>query len=223
MSDVGVSDGAEDGKASEPVIKVNDKRRFSIYETAGKDAGQAAANEPTPAAEEAQPSAPQANAPSAEVERLTLELEAARKRVDELARAIIAGDKDREAFKQRLTREREQMLDVERGAVAQALLEAIDELDLCLSGAEQSPLAQGVRMVRDNLVRKAEATGIERVELAGLPYDPNLAEASDMTITTTEAEDGQVVAMLRACYRLKGRVIRPGRVRVAKYVKPAIG
>ncbi len=30
-----------------------------------------------------------------------------------------------------------------------------------------------------------------------------------------------MTAVLRACYRLKGRVVRPGRVKVARYVKPA--
>jgi molecular chaperone GrpE len=158
---------------------------------------------------------------AAEIERLTRDLEASRKRVDELARAILAGDRDREAYKQRLAREREQMLDVERGNVAQTLLEAIDELDLCLGSADESPLAKGVRLIRDNLLRKAESTGIERVELNGQPYDPNLAEASDMELTPHQAEDGRVVATIRGCYQLRGRVIRPGRVRIARFVQPA--
>ena len=60
---------------------------------------------------------PQA-AVDAERQRLEAELEAARRRVDELARAYQEVNKDREEFKQRLTRERERMIDVERGNVA---------------------------------------------------------------------------------------------------------
>lgn len=63
--------------------------------------------------------------------------------------------------------------------------------------------------------------GIERVELAGQPFDPNLAEASDMELTTTPEEDGRVVLVLKAAYQLNGRVIRAGVVKVAKYVQPA--
>jgi molecular chaperone GrpE len=156
-----------------------------------------------------------------ELTRLNHDLETARRRVNELAQAIQAGERDREAFKVRVQREREQLLDVEKGNVALTLLEAIDELDLCLSSADDSPLARGVRLIRDGLVKKAEATGIERVELVGRPYDPNLAEATDMEVTGTEADDGKVLAQVRSCYQLKGRVIRPGRVKVAKYVTPA--
>src|SRR5688572_22612856 len=99
----------------------------------------------------------------AEIARLTEDLERSRRRVDELARAYQAQEREREEFKQRLTRERERMLDVERGNVARLVIEAVDELDRCLlmSGSDTSPLAQGVRMIRDNLLGKLQASGIE--------------------------------------------------------------
>ena len=42
-----------------------------------------------------------------------------------------------------------------------------------------------------------------------------------MEITTSPDDDQKVVAEVRAGYRLKERVIRPARVKVAKYVAPA--
>ncbi|MDQ3265131.1 MAG: nucleotide exchange factor GrpE [Myxococcota bacterium] len=158
-----------------------------------------------------------------EVERLQQELGTAHRRVDELARAYQALNADREEFKQRLNRERERMIDVEKGKVAQTLLEAIDELDRSLSASPQdaSPLAKGVRLIRDNLLSKALASGIERLSLVGQTFDPNLAEAVDMEITPDRDRDQEVVSEITAGYRLKGRVIRAARVKVAKYVKPA--
>jgi len=155
--------------------------------------------------------------------KVVAELEAARRRVDELARAYQALNKDREEFKQRLTRERERMVDVERGNVAVSLLEAIDELDRCLgaSSDDSSALATGVRLIRDSLLAKVQATGIERIQVVGQFYDPNTAEAFDMELTTQADEDQRVVAEVRAGYRLKDRIIRPARVKVAKYVQPA--
>ena len=73
-----------------------------------------------------------------EIKRLTAELEATRKRVNDLAYALQAGERDREEFKQRQARERERMLDVEKGNIAQLLLEAVDQLDLVLNAAEES-------------------------------------------------------------------------------------
>jgi molecular chaperone GrpE len=160
----------------------------------------------------------------AERQRLEAELDASRRRVDELARAYQALNKDREEFKQRLTRERERMMDVERGNVAVTLLEAIDELDRCLSMSGQeanSALGQGVKMIRDGLLSKVQAIGIERLQVVGQPFDPNTAEAFDMEITTQPEEDQRVVAEVRAGYRFKDRIIRPARVKVAKYVPPA--
>ncbi|MEW6431066.1 MAG: nucleotide exchange factor GrpE [Myxococcota bacterium] len=188
-------------------VKVNDRRRFHEDGTPRDDARDATGESKSTSEEE--------------VHRLQQELEAARKRIDELARAYQAGERDREEFKKRVAREREQLMDVERGKVALALLEAIDELDLALSTAVDSPLKQGVRLVRENLLKKAEATGIEAVPLEGQAFDPNLAEATDMEVTAVEADDGKVVAVTRAAYALKGRVIRPGQVKVARYVKPA--
>jgi molecular chaperone GrpE len=150
-----------------------------------------------------------------------LELEAARKRINELTRAWQALDRDRDDFKQRLTREREQLIDVERGTVALALLEAIDGLDLCLKSSDGSALAKGVALIRGDLLKRVDALGIERLELVGLPYDPNVAEAGDLEVTPDKRQDGLVTEELRAGYRLKNRIIRPARVRVARYVAPA--
>lgn len=154
-----------------------------------------------------------------ETERLTLELEAARRRINELAHAIQAGERDREQFKERQNRERERMLDIEKGTIAQTLLDAVDQLDLCLASVDDSPLAQGVKLIRGSVLKQAEGLGIERVELIGKPFDPNFAEANDLVMTDQESQDGRVAAVVKAAYTLKGRVIRAGVVRVAKYVK----
>lgn len=160
---------------------------------------------------------------SEEVMALKTELDAARRRVDELARGYQALVQDREEFKARLSRERERLMDVERGQVAQALLDAVDELDRSLSAAagDQSPLAQGVRLIRDGLLKKLQTSGIERLDLVGQTFDPTVAEAADMEVTPNEADDQKVVAVLAAGYRIKDKVIRPAKVKVARYVAPA--
>jgi molecular chaperone GrpE len=178
---------------------------------------------PQPEAEPQEAAGAAGGEAAAEVARLTEELERARRRVDELARAYQTQEREREEFKQRLTRERERMLDVERGNVARLVIEAVDELDRCLlvSGQDGSPLAQGVRMIRDNLLGKLQASGVERLQVVGRPYDPNTAEAADMEVTVNADEDQRVVAELLGGYRLKERIIRPAQVKVAKYVAPA--
>lgn len=212
----------------EPQVK--DKRRFNPDGTPrtedSAEAQEAGAGE-LPRAEEGDAS----NADRAifegeqqlQIEKLTSELASSRKRVDELARAYKELLADREEFKARLSRERERLLNVERGNVAEKLLEAIDELELVVQGSNdtESALYQGVKLIRDGLLTKAQQFGIERLNLVGKPYDPNAAEAADMAITHDEAEDQKVLAEIRAGYRLGDRIIRPARVKVAKYVQPA--
>jgi molecular chaperone GrpE len=207
-------------------VRVSDRRRFDAEGNPipqAEQAGQGAAGkEPVPAeaceSEEAlAPEVPE------EIKHLRDELEASRKRIDELARAYQSVSQDREDFKARLNRERERMIDVEKGNVALSLVEAIDELDLCLNAAanDQSSLAQGVRLIRGNLLAKLTSVGVERFDPVGKTFDPNLAEAADMEVTTDPSQDQLVTGEVRAGYRLKGRVIRPARVRVAKYIAPA--
>jgi len=207
-----------DMDGSNPRTEENTQEQSGTEPVAAQQGGDGSASEQAEARQESRP------AQDAERQRLESELDATRRRVDELARAYQAVNKDREEFKQRLTRERERMMDVERGNVAVTLLEAIDELDRCvsMSGQEaQSPLAQGVKMIRDGLLSKVQAMGIERIQVVGQPFDPNNAEASDMEITTQPDEDQRVVAEIQAGYRFKDRIIRPARVKVAKYVAPA--
>lgn len=202
-----MSDTVENHSDEQPAqpIKVNDKRRV-------REDGEpvvVTASESTAAAV------------SPEVQKLTADLDAARRRVDELARGLQHSESEREAFKLRLTRERDQLLDLEKAKVATVLLESIDDLELCLSSPDDSALYKGVKLIRDSLIKKAEEFGLERVELKGTAYDPNLAEASDMEVTTHEADDMKVLSVMKAAWRLKGRVLRPGRVKVSRYVKPA--
>jgi molecular chaperone GrpE (heat shock protein) len=94
-----------------PSIKVNDKRRFK------EDGVPVQTSHPPqqPPQDPVEPKAPERAEHPAETERLSLELDAARKRIDELARGLVHSEQDREAFKQRMTRERDQLLDLEKG------------------------------------------------------------------------------------------------------------
>jgi len=195
--------------------RVNDKRRYNPDGTPRAGVPETEPQQTETPSEVGSPDAPD------EVTQLRAELEAARRRVDELARGIQEVMRDRDDFKQRIQRERERMIEVEKGQVAQSLIEAIDELDLSLAADDGSPFAQGVRLIRDKLLQKLAASGIERLALLGRPYDPNAAEAVDIELVHSPAENDRVLAEQRPAYALRGRVIRPGRVKVGRYLEPA--
>ena len=156
-----------------------------------------------------------------EVARLRHELEAARARIDTLARAYQEMERDKEEFKRRLQRERERMLDVEKGKVALLLIEAIDELGLCLKNADESPLSVGVRMIRENLLKQLKENAVVVLELEDTTFDPNFAEAVDLQMVDNPEDNMKILEVLLPGYVYKEQVIRPARVRVARYIPPA--
>ena len=148
------------------------------------------------------------------------ELEAARARIDTLARAYQEVERDKEDFKRRLGRERERLLELEKGKMALLLIEAIDELELCLKNADASALSVGVRMIRDNLLKKLKENEVVALELEGTLFNPNFAEAVDLQGVDNPEDNMKILEVLRPGYAFKEQVIRPARVRVARYLVP---
>lgn len=64
----------------------------------------------------------------------------------------------------------------------------------------------------DSVFRK---NGVERIAAVGLPLDPNLHQAM-MEIPSADAEAGTIIQEMQAGYTLKGRLLRPALVGVAK-------
>ena len=212
-------------QGDEPTVRVKDRRRFDAEGNPRQDETPTPPAPPEVAQQPPPPPSAQAQASAeleAENQRLREELEATRKRMNDLAWAVKNGDREREEFKQRLQRERDQLMDLERAQAATALLEAVDELELCLKAAPaENPLSQGVRLIRDGIVSRLVQSGIERLDVVGRTFDPNEHEAADMEITGQAGDDQKITAEVRAGYRFKGRLVRPARVKVARFVPPA--
>jgi molecular chaperone GrpE len=76
---------------------------------------------------------------------------------------------------------------------------------------------EGVRLVERKLLRALEEAGLEPVEAAGTPFDPEVHEAL-MTVPAEEPEEDDMVAdVFQEGYRFKGVLLRPARVRVKKF------
>lgn len=219
-----MSDERRDASANgaEGQVKVVDRRRFR-QDGEPLDPGAGAPHaEGGPRTDDREAPAPAA------ADALEARLAEQASRIEELTRAYAALVEDNRAFRQRLERERTRVVEAERAGVAQALLEAADDLERALSAASApgepsdarlGQLIEGVRLSLGVLHQRIAALGAERIPTIGQPFDPHVAEAIDTVPVDDAAQDGRVVQEVRAGYRVGERVLRPARVRVGKLAR----
>jgi molecular chaperone GrpE len=199
-------------------VKVTDRRRFTAE-------GEAISGDEAASSPDAAPPRDPAPAPAAPDPRDARLAEQAA-RMDELARAYAALVEDNKRFRQRLEREQARVIEAERASVAQALLEAADDLERALDavagasgGGALASLAEGVRLSLGALQARIAALGAQRIPVQGQPFDPHFAEAVDTVAVADEAQDGMVVQEVRAGWRIGDKVLRPARVRVGRLAR----
>lgn len=194
------------GSGTEPEVKVRDRRRFTA--------------DGEPIAEASDTSGEQAPAPEARAQPDPRDATIAQqaRRIDELTRGLAALVEEGKAARTRLEREKARVLEAERAQVAQALLEAVDDLERALGAAGEAtgPLVEGVRLTLSALAKKVAELGAERIAVLGQRFDPRLAEAVDLVPVSDAAQEDVVVQEVRAGYRIGDRVLRPARVRVGR-------
>jgi molecular chaperone GrpE len=204
----------------QPSVKVVDKRRFSDTGEERRPEEMEDVESPMEtAAEVPAEAAPESSDPRDE------RLAAQAARIDELSRAYAALIEDNKAFRARMEREKTRVIDAERASVAQALLEAVDELDRGLAAAlghesaETTALTDGIRLTRDLLNKRITDLGAERMNLTHTRFDPRYAEAVDTIPIADAAQDEMVLQEIRAGYKLGDRILRPARVRVGRLAR----
>jgi molecular chaperone GrpE len=122
-------------------------------------------------------------------------------------------------YRKRILREQTRAVEFASEGLVLRLLEVIDEFELALVAAEHEQASDrfvhGVEMVYAKLVEILKNEGLERIDAQGKPFDPEIHEA---LLQAEGPEDGElyVADVLRRGYTLKGRVIRPAGVKVAR-------
>jgi molecular chaperone GrpE len=128
---------------------------------------------------------------------------------------------DFDNFKKRAAREKQEAVKFANEALLEKLIPVLDNFDMAVSAQQTSQvdsvqsLQTGINMIYQQLKRALVEVGLEEVEAAGKPFDPNLHEAVSQK-ETTDAPDGHVVQQLRKGYRFRERLLRPAGVIVAK-------
>jgi molecular chaperone GrpE len=144
-------------------------------------------------------------------------------KADENWERVLRITADFDNYKKRAAREREEAIKFANESLMKKLIPVIDNFDMALTAASQpganaQSLQTGVAMISQQLRSALVESGLEEVDAAGKPFDPNWHEAVSQQ-ETSETAEGNVLQQLRKGYKLRDRLIRPATVVVAK--KPA--
>ena len=180
----------------------------------GEAAAPEAEAEPTEPAEPAEAEAAEAPEPdpSAGLAAAKAEAEAY---LDDLRRLQAEFDN----YRKRTLREQTARAAAASQALVTRLLPVLDNFELAVSAAEQSRdfdrMLKGVEMVFGAIREVLQGEGLVKIEAEGKPFDPERHEAV-VAVEQEGVEPGTVVDVVRTGYELRGRVLRPAMVKVAR-------
>jgi len=155
----------------------------------------------------------------AQIEKLTSELEAARKEGEEYLTALQRERAEFQNFRRRTAEERMRDLGLAGEDLIRKVLVLADDFDRAIearpASISQDAWFEGIAAIDRKLRQLLESEGVTPIEAdAGKPFDPREHEAIANVPNTGRAE-GEIVDEVRRGYRLRDRVLRPALVAVA--------
>ena len=153
-----------------------------------------------------------------EVEEEKDPLEVALERAETAEKEIAYKDAEIQNVRKRFLAEKAEMVQYGSMGLARKMLAVLADVDRALSNIDdedQSPVAQGLRLLRNKMWHELSGDGVSAIEAKGNKFDPAKMEA----ITTIPASDdfpsGIVVDEIEAGYMYKQKVLIASRVVVA--------
>jgi molecular chaperone GrpE len=140
---------------------------------------------------------------------------------DRILREYIAAHKasnaEMDAVRNRLERDLDRRVDVERARLAEPFLDVLDNFERLLEACKKSrnldQLLEGANLVFKQIREKLKDLGMELIDAQGHAFDPKIMEAM-ATINVPKKQDGKVLEVIQPGYTLHDRVLRPARVKV---------
>ena len=120
-------------------------------------------------------------------------------------------------YRKRAAREKADIIKYGKEDVIKDILPFMDSLDRALEHdtGDVQAFKDGVALIQDQLLCCLKKYGVERIETAGMDFDPNFHEAL-MQMESDQHEDNKIVSEMEKGYLLNGRLLRPSRVCVCK-------
>lgn len=135
---------------------------------------------------------------------------------DKYVRAVAEMDN----YKKRMIKEKADIIKYSNEDIIKDILPFMDSLDRAMEHdtGDIKAFKDGIALIQEQLFCCLKKYGVERIDAAGVTFDPNFHEAL-MQVQSDQHEDNKVVSEMEKGYLLNGRLLRPSRVCVCKNIK----
>lgn len=145
-------------------------------------------------------------------------LEAALARADTAEKEIAYKEAEIQNLRKRYLNEKSELIQYGSMGLARKMLSVLADVDRAMnniSDDDQSPLAQGLRLLRNKMWHEISGDGVSAIEAKGKKFDPAKMEAITTIPASADSPGGTVVDVIEAGYMYKQKVLLAARVVVA--------
>lgn len=145
-------------------------------------------------------------------------------RLKTVSAAYVELQREMTEMKDRIGRQRRVEKELMKGEVVRSIFEPLQNLRRsveALGGTDiDSDLASGLDMVVREFLAGFESLGLEEVPGVGAVFNPDLHEALSVLPVTEPDQDGKILEVFSAGYRVGGTLLSPGKVIIGKFEEP---
>ena len=145
-------------------------------------------------------------------------LEAALERAEIAEKEIAYKDAEIQNIRKRFMGEKADLIQYGSMGLARKMLSVLADVDRAMNNIaddDQSPLAQGLRLLRNKMWHEISGDGVSAIEAKGKKFDPAKMEAITTIPATDDFPAGIVVDVIESGYMYKQKVLVASRVVVA--------
>jgi molecular chaperone GrpE len=150
------------------------------------------------------------------IEQLKKELEEQTRQAEERLNQLKYLQADFDNFRRWYAKEKDVITSLANERLINDLLVILDDFERALPAIEQEKDKEGMQMVYKKLVKILTDHGLEPIQCVGKKFDPHYHEA--LCREQCDKESGIILEDLMKGYRLKSKVIRPSKVKIAEQV-----
>jgi molecular chaperone GrpE len=159
------------------------------------------------------------------VEELEKKLQESEKKLDEVLASYrqfkAESTADIQKVRQRIQSDHNRRLAQANAEKAQKFLAVLENLERAMAASKDSQnlatLQEGIQLICNQFNAALSGLGIEELQVLDLPFNPEMAEAVEMTRVSREEQDHTVVEVVGKGYRIGEVLVRPARVKVGKF------